>query len=685
MFKTCARGTAAVKAESEHVQNLSGIARSRARGRWPIGYNELAVYTPTREEFVAAAARGQPDPGLSRAARRRRHAGLGLRGARRRRAQLPARVGGRRRDVGGVLVRRRGAARGRARGQAAPRGRPGTTSTAAARRAPPSGRRRSDRRARARCSARCARSTCRACRGSGAARSAGSRTTACARSRICRRARSRISICRRCAMVVTDTLLIFDNLRQTLKVVATPYVARPERAEAAYDRACARIDAIVATLRAPRTPLPELEPPRLGERARSTTPPSSFTRDEFVAAVDRVKEYILAGDAFQVVLSQRFAEPAAGARPLDVYRALRVINPSPYMFHLEFPEARVTGASPETLVRLSDGRVEVRPIAGTRPRGATAAEDERARGRAARRSEGARRAPDADRSRPQRRRPRRRGRQRARRRADGDRALLARHAPDVARRRQARAGQDAGSTCCAPRSRRARCRARRRSARWRSSTSSSRTSAASTAARSATSATPATSISRSRSARWSSRGDTIYVQAGAGLVADSVPELEYQECVNKARAVLRAVAMARTAREATSMNVLLIDNYDSFTYNLAQYLGELGAEVARRAQRRDHARRRSPRTAPGAIVISPGPCTPNEAGISMDVIRAFAGTMPILGVCLGHQCIGQVFGGRIVRAPTHHARQDLEDLPRREGAVRRASRTRSSRRATTRS
>ncbi|MGN6111304.1 MAG: anthranilate synthase component I, partial [Kofleriaceae bacterium] len=100
-------------------------------------------------------------------------------------------------------------------------------------------------------------------------------------------------------MVVTDTLLIFDNLRQTLKVVATPYVARPERAEAAYDRACARIDAIVEKLRAPRTPLPALDPPRLGE-APPDVPASSFGKDAYLAAVDRVKEYILAGDAFQV-------------------------------------------------------------------------------------------------------------------------------------------------------------------------------------------------------------------------------------------------------------------------------------------------------------------------------------------------------------------------------------------------
>lgn len=98
------------------------------------------------------------------------------------------------------------------------------------------------------------------------------------------------------------------------------------------------------------------------------------------------------------------------------------------------------------------------------------------------------------------------------------------------------------------------------------------------------------------------------------------------------------------------MRVLLVDNYDSFTYNLAQYLGELGADV--QVERNDAITVDQIRAlAPRAIVISPGPCTPNEAGISMDVIRELAGQFPILGVCLGHQSIGQVFGGRVVRAP----------------------------------
>jgi anthranilate synthase/aminodeoxychorismate synthase-like glutamine amidotransferase len=98
------------------------------------------------------------------------------------------------------------------------------------------------------------------------------------------------------------------------------------------------------------------------------------------------------------------------------------------------------------------------------------------------------------------------------------------------------------------------------------------------------------------------------------------------------------------------VRLLLIDNYDSFTYNLAQYLGELGADVT--VERNDAITLEwIAARAPDAIVISPGPCTPNEAGISMDVIRRFGGEVPILGVCLGHQCIGQVLGGRIVRAP----------------------------------
>lgn len=119
--------------------------------------------------------------------------------------------------------------------------------------------------------------------------------------------------------------------------------------------------------------------------------------------------------------------------------------------------------------------------------------------------------------------------------------------------------------------------------------------------------------------------------------------------------------------------ILMIDNYDSFTYNLVQYLGELGADI--RVARNDQITiAEIERLSPEKIVISPGPCTPREAGISCDVIRHFAGRLPLLGVCLGHQCIGEVFGGEIVRAPAlfhgktsliyHDGRSIFQDLPR---------------------
>jgi anthranilate synthase component 1 len=184
-------------------------------------------------------------------------------------------------------------------------------------------------------------------------------------------------------LVLTDTLVIFDNLRQTVKVVAAAFVPRQEKADEAYDAACRRVDAVIEQLRRPAPSLRPLEPPPQGEAGTArlrwgggAAPHSSFGKLEFLSAVGDAKEYILAGDAFQIVLSQRFEVERGDVDPFDVYRALRVVNPSPYMFHLDFPEARVTGASPECMVRLEEGRVEVRPIAGTRPRGATPAEDD---------------------------------------------------------------------------------------------------------------------------------------------------------------------------------------------------------------------------------------------------------------------------------------------------------------------
>jgi len=171
---------------------------------------------------------------------------------------------------------------------------------------------------------------------------------------------------------VTDTVVVFDNLRGTVKVVASVDVGDGTDPGRAYDDACGRIEAVLDRLARPAPPLRPLDP---ALAAAAPAPNATVTREAYEAGVRRIQEYILAGDAFQVVYSQRFQVPRGDVDPFDVYRALRVINPSPYMFHLEFPEAVVTGASPEVLVRLEGGEVEVRPIAGTRRRGANAEED----------------------------------------------------------------------------------------------------------------------------------------------------------------------------------------------------------------------------------------------------------------------------------------------------------------------
>ncbi len=175
---------------------------------------------------------------------------------------------------------------------------------------------------------------------------------------------------------ITDTVVIFDNLRGTVKVVAAADLGGsagdPGRA---YDDACARIEDIVERLARPAPALRALDPTPAPPAASASPPRATVTREAYEAGVRRIQEYVLAGDAFQVVYSQRFELPRGQVDPFDVYRALRVINPSPYMFHLEFPEAVVTGASPEVLVRLENGEVELRPIAGTRRRGATSVED----------------------------------------------------------------------------------------------------------------------------------------------------------------------------------------------------------------------------------------------------------------------------------------------------------------------
>jgi len=164
--------------------------------------------------------------------------------------------------------------------------------------------------------------------------------------------------------VLTDRLVVFDAARQVIQVIVNAHTEGRDP-KAAYDEAVATIDKTIATLRAPAAPR-KMQPS--APDAEPVT--SNVTRERFEDMVRAAKEYIRAGDIFQVVLSQRFATPL-GCDPVDLYRALRRINPSPYMYHLRFGDTEVVGASPELLVRTREGQVEVRPIAGTRPRGRT--------------------------------------------------------------------------------------------------------------------------------------------------------------------------------------------------------------------------------------------------------------------------------------------------------------------------
>lgn len=170
--------------------------------------------------------------------------------------------------------------------------------------------------------------------------------------------------------VITDTILIFDHVNNRLQIVSNAHVQGDPLA--AYNEAIRKIDAIEQTLRKPLV----LTTERIHAGTVNEEPRSSFTRERFCDAVRRVKEYITAGEARQIVLSQRF-ERELHASPINVYRALRCINPSPYMTLVQFPELALVGSSPEVMTQVRGNRCKVRPIAGTRPRGATPEEDAR--------------------------------------------------------------------------------------------------------------------------------------------------------------------------------------------------------------------------------------------------------------------------------------------------------------------
>jgi anthranilate synthase component 1 len=177
------------------------------------------------------------------------------------------------------------------------------------------------------------------------------------------------------AFLLTDVIVVFDHLRHTITLLTNIFCDEEPDLDAAYTAAVGRLAEVKARLRAP-LPAPgwSLDRRRAHEGSPDAPVRSSFERGRFLAAVERVREYIYAGDAFQVVLSQRFERPV-DVSGFSIYRGLRTVNPSPYMYYMSFRDFEVVGSSPEPLVTVTGRRAETRPIAGTRPRGASPVED----------------------------------------------------------------------------------------------------------------------------------------------------------------------------------------------------------------------------------------------------------------------------------------------------------------------
>ncbi len=192
-------------------------------------------------------------------------------------------------------------------------------------------------------------------------------------------------------LMLADTILIFDNLKQTIKVVYNAHITTNSELKTIYENAEKRIDKIIASLKGNGIPDASSDTEVnyhtmnrqskvrfvnrnvLGNNGAGDFS-SNFTKEDFLAAVDKAKEYVRSGDIIQVVLSQRFHRDA-NTNPFTIYRAIRLINPSPYMYYIDSGDYQIVGSSPEILVRLEGDRIILRPIAGTRKRGETEVED----------------------------------------------------------------------------------------------------------------------------------------------------------------------------------------------------------------------------------------------------------------------------------------------------------------------
>ncbi len=168
--------------------------------------------------------------------------------------------------------------------------------------------------------------------------------------------------------VISDSMMIFDNVRHTIKVVACAYTEDADSLEDSYADSCRKIEEMIETISA------EVSHKTADATGSEVNFESNMTPEQYKAAIEKAKEYIVAGDIIQVVLSQRF-ETDCRSNPIDLYRALRFVNPSPYLFFLRLDDLTLIGSSPEVMVRKEEETMELRPIAGTRRRGKTEQED----------------------------------------------------------------------------------------------------------------------------------------------------------------------------------------------------------------------------------------------------------------------------------------------------------------------
>jgi anthranilate synthase component 1 len=378
-----------------------------------------------------------------------------------------------------------------------------------------------------------------------------------------------------------------------------------------------------------------------------TEPKVNQSKEQFKKAVQKAKKYIEHGDIFQVVLSKQFQFQLKGDLTV-FYQALREINPSPYMYHLKFGERQIVGSSPEMLIRVDNRNVETFPIAGTRPIAQTTDETQRlSQELLADPKECAEHVMLVDLARNDLGRISKFGSVTV---PEFMKVHQYSHVQHIVSQVVGELQDDlesfdaleavfpAGTVSGAPKVR----------AMQIIDELEPRSRGPYAGAVGYFSYNGNADFAISIRTLFAN-GEHAYVQAGAGIVADSVPQTEWLETEHKAQALLKSLQIAAGNRK---LKVLIIDNYDSFVYNLVQYIGEMGAETV--VFRNDQTNiEQLTKLQPDRIVISPGPGNPEDTryfGVCTQILQGMSKKIPTLGVCLGHQGIIHAYGGKIISA-----------------------------------